>query len=66
MNKKAIYIGGMMNVFFNIYGKRYENHPEYINFKNIEYEIIALEKAEKCDILFGGKKTKSKSLLAYF
>ena len=66
MNKKAIYIGGVLNVFFNIYGKRYSNNSFYDTFKNLEYEIVALEKSEKCDILFGGKLTNSESLLAYF
>ena len=66
MNKKAIYIGGVINVFFNIQGKRYLNDSFYDNLKNLEYEIIALEKSEKCDILFGGKSKKSEGLLAYF
>ncbi len=66
MNKKAIYIGGIMNIFFNIYGRRYANRPVYDNLKNLEYEIEALEKSEKCDVLFGGKDIKSESLLAYF
>jgi hypothetical protein len=66
MNKKAIYIGGIMNIFFNIYGKRYANVEMYDSLKNLEYEIVALEKSEKCDTLFGGKSIKSESLLAYF
>lgn len=66
MNKKAIYIGGVINVFFNIQGKRYVNDPHYDKLRNLEYEIVALEKAEKCDVLFGGKSIKSESLLAYF
>jgi hypothetical protein len=66
MNKKAIYIGGVLNVMFNIRGKRYEGDVNYNNIKNLEYEIVALEKAKKCDILFGGKSYNSESLLAYF
>jgi hypothetical protein len=66
MNKKAIYIGGVINVFFNIQGKRYLNDTYYDSLKNLEYEIVALEKPEKCDILFGGKHVNSESLLAYF
>jgi hypothetical protein len=66
MNKKAIYIGGVINVFFNIQGNRYLNDSFYDNLKNLEYEIVALEKSEKCDVLFGGKSTKSEGLLAYF
>ena len=26
LNKKAIYLGGGLNLLFNIYGKRYTNH----------------------------------------
>lgn len=66
MNKKAIYIGGILNIFFNIHGKRYADNVYYDSFKNLEYEITALEKSEKCDVLFGGKDTNSESLLAYF
>jgi hypothetical protein len=41
MNKKAIYIGGMLNVFFNIYGERYKTFNIY---QNLNYQIDVLDK----------------------
>ena len=42
LNKKSIYIGGILNVLFNIYGKRYDT--AYFNsIVNLEYRIEAFE-----------------------
>jgi len=64
MNKKAIYIGGVLNVLFNIFGKRYDDQY-YNNINNLTYRIIALEK-EKYANVQGGRKYKSESFNAYF
>ena len=41
-NKKAVYVGGMLNVMFNIYGSRYDT--EYNNqFINKEYQIDCID-----------------------
>jgi hypothetical protein len=62
MKKNTIYIGGVLNVFFNIYGKRYDT-IFYNNIINLEYQI-----KNNLDIskISGGKELKNESLLAYF
>jgi hypothetical protein len=42
LNKKAIYIGGMLNVIFNFYGKRYDT-TFFDQFINKEYQIKVLD-----------------------
>ena len=64
MNKKAIYIGGPLNVIFNIHGKRYTN-KFYNDINNLSYRIIAFEK-EKYENSKGGKKYDNESFNAYF
>ena len=64
MNKKAIYIGGVLNVLFNIYGGRY-NDDYYNSINNLEYRITAIEK-EKYKNIQGGRDIKSESFNAYF
>jgi hypothetical protein len=67
MNKKAIYIGGPLNIFFNIHGGRYANHKWYNekNFNNLSYRITAFEK-EKYVNTKGGRKYSTESFNAYF
>ena len=43
MNKKAINIGGALNVIFNIYGKRYDS-TFFNQINNLSYRIPAFEK----------------------
>ena len=64
LGKKAIYIGGGLNVYFGIYGGRYDTHF-FNNFLNLEFQI---EPFENNDILSisGGRQFKSESLNAYF
>lgn len=66
MGKKAIYIGGMLNVFFNIYGKRYDN-GYYNHIQNLDYRVKAME---DYDDLFSDKLTTncyvSEGFKAYF
>jgi hypothetical protein len=64
MNKKAIYIGGPLNVLFNIFGKRYDD-KFYNNINNLAYRITALEKDNYLDTK-GGKSLKNESFNAYF
>lgn len=66
MGKKAIYIGGLLNVFFNIYGKRYDN-GYYTTIQNLDYRVKAME---DFDDLFDEKTVEkcftSEALKAYF
>lgn len=64
MNKKAIYIGGVMNVLFNIFGKRYDD-KYYKNINDLSYRIIAFEKNNYVDFK-GGKKIINEAFNAYF
>ena len=64
MNKKAIYIGGVLNVLFNIYGGRY-NNDYYNSINNLEYRITAIEK-EKYKNIQGGRDIINESFNAYF
>lgn len=69
MGKKAIYIGGILNVLFNIYGARYDN-PFHNTFVNLDYQIEPFEnkkyfnennthfKSEGFNAYFGTKKNK--------
>jgi len=42
LNKKAIYLGGMLNPMFNIYGNRYDD-PYFDAVNNLKYRIEAIE-----------------------
>jgi hypothetical protein len=64
MNKKSIYIGGILNVLFNIFGKRYDC-TYYNNINNLLYRIIAFE-TKKYLTFKGGKSLKNESFNAYF
>ena len=63
MNKKAIYIGGIVSAYFNLKSTRY---AIFFPDNNKETEIEAFEKASKCDVLLGGRDTHSEALRAYF
>ena len=63
MNKKAIYIGGIVSAYFNLKSTRY---AIFFPDNNKETEIEAFEKASKCDVLLGGRGIKSEGLRAYF
>ncbi len=65
LNKKAIYIGGILNVLFNIYGKRYDN-SFYDQFINKEYQIEPLENKKYLKDTNDGKQFVSEGLNAYF
>jgi hypothetical protein len=64
LNKKAIYLGGILNVIFNIYGKRYDEG--YFNkLVNLEYQIEPFENRSIAKIK-GGRHAPGESLNAYF
>jgi hypothetical protein len=65
MNKKAIYIGGPLNVFFCIKGERYTNSQFYLDMMNNKYIIDAFEKEQYTNIS-GGRDRKSEGFKAYF
>ncbi len=62
--KKAIYMGGTLNVYFNIYGGRFDT-SFFKSFKNMEYEIKAIDEFED---LFSVKELhiENEVLGAYF
>ena len=64
MNKPAIYFGGVLNVLFNIYGKRYDA-KYYNDINNLSYRITAFEK-DKYENTKGGKSIRSEAFNAYF
>jgi hypothetical protein len=64
MNKKAIYIGGPLNVFFCIRAERYTN-SFYLNIMNEQRIITAFEK-DFYNHISGGRSTKSEGFRAYF
>jgi hypothetical protein len=64
LNKKAVYIGGILNVYFNIYGKRYDT-PFFNSKVNLNFRIVALEKND-IEKIKGGRKCINESLNAYF
>lgn len=63
LNKKAIYIGGMLNVLFNIYGKRYDT-SFFNNIVNLNYQV----KVDNNVYMHvqGGKICNNEALYAYF
>jgi len=64
MHGKAVYIGGILNVLFNIYGQRYDA-SYYNRFIRPETRIEALENADM-DRLSGGRLYPNEALRAYF
>lgn len=64
LGKKAIYLGGVLNVFFNIQGQRYDN--EFVkSISNLETRIAPLE-ASKITMVQGGRKIQNEGIRAYF
>ena len=65
IGKKSIYLGGMLNVIFNIYGERYKKFGKL--FQNPEYQIDSID---NYDDLFSKKSelfiANSESISAYF
>jgi hypothetical protein len=66
VGKKALYLGGVLNVFFNIYGGRY-NDDYYKNFGglNPEYQIDPFENEDIINIK-GGRGVSCEGFNAYF
>lgn len=65
MHKQAIYIGGVMNVFFNIKGERYNDSAFYRNIMVPETSVESLEKSMYNGVK-GGRAIKSEAFRAYF
>jgi len=65
MGKKSIYMGGIINVFFNIWGDRYDDFFYEKAGLNLDYLIDPFEN-EDIQSLKGGRSMKGESLNAYF
>jgi hypothetical protein len=65
MKKKSIYIGGILNVFFNIYGGRFKTYFGASGL-NSKYEINPFENEDIKNIRGGRHGGWSESLNAYF
>jgi len=69
LKKKALYFGGILNMFFNIYGGRY-NHPGYRRLYqslglNPDAQINPFENKD-IEHMKSGRSYKTESLRAYF
>jgi hypothetical protein len=69
LNKKALYLGGVLNMIFNIYGGRY-NHPGYVRLAqsvglSLESQINPFENKD-IEHIKSGRNFKTESLKAYF
>lgn len=64
MKKKSIYVGGILNVLFGIYGKRYDT-AFFDQFINFEYYINPFEN-EKVKLITAGRLYENEALNAYF
>ena len=64
MKKKSIYVGGILNVLFGIYGKRYDN-SFFMQFTYPEYRINPFEN-EKVKKITAGRLFKNEAVFAYF
>jgi hypothetical protein len=69
LNKKALYLGGVLNMIFNIYGGRY-NQPGYVRLGqsvglNLESQINPFENKD-IEHIKSGRNFKTESLKAYF
>jgi len=65
IGKKALYLGGCLNVFFNIYGGRYTDEYFKNGGLNLKYQIDPIENDE-IEHIKGGKEKPSEALNAYF
>jgi hypothetical protein len=64
LKKKAIYFGGSLNLYFNIYGKRFDPLYNRVGL-NPKYLINAFENAD-IENISGGRLYHNESLQAYF
>jgi len=64
LGKKAVYLGGMLNVMFNIYGERYDT-PFFDSLVNLDTRIDALENDELASVR-GGRGLRNEAMRAYF
>lgn len=62
--RKAIYLGGVLNVLFNIYGGRFQN-DYYLKLANPYTMIEALETSNYAKQM-GGRNTSNEAFRAYF
>ena len=62
MGKKAIYVGGILNMFFNIYGERFKAYTSYCN---IDYMIDPFENKE-IENMTAGRGQAYEGIHAYF
>lgn len=64
LERKAVYFGGVLNVYFNIYGRRYDN--DFVrSISRPETQIDAFE-ASIIQNLSGGRSLQNEALRAYF
>lgn len=64
LGRTSIYLGGILNVLFNIYGQRYDT-PYFNRFMHRETQMAALEN-EDVVRLNGGRSSENEALRAYF
>jgi len=64
LSKKAVYVGGILNVYFNLYGERYDA-PTWNEMVNLDYQIETLEN-DIFPIEFKNLFTPNEGLRAYF
>lgn len=62
--RRAMYLGGMLNVLFNLYGARYDI-PEYNSKVVLEHRIDPLE-AREFESIRGGRSLNNEGMRAYF
>jgi hypothetical protein len=65
LKKTSFYLGGVLNVIFNIESGRYNNSEYYRNLMNMEYQIKAFEKDDYKNIS-AGRGINSEGFRAYF
>jgi hypothetical protein len=65
MRKQALYLGGILNIYFNIYGGRYDDNYYKKCGLNLEYQIDPLENDE-IEHIKGGRDKPTEALNAYF
>ena len=61
MGKKAIYVGGILNMYFNIYGGRFKNYTSYCN---LNYQLNPFEN-EEVENIRAGRKQAYEGINAY-
>lgn len=66
LHKKSIYLGGIINVFFNIYGGRFQESFYNLCGLNLKYQIDPFENDDILNIKGGRNNGNTESLSAYF